>query len=61
MDDQTTSLQIRPVSCPICRSAAIVTTAKVPNQYSYWRCTSCGEIWNVLRWPPQPHDASGGR
>ena len=35
-----------PTACPHCRSSSIVTTAKTPSSSSYWRCTSCGEIWN---------------
>ena len=38
-----------PASCPTCRSPSIVTTAKSPNTDSYWRCTACGEVWNVSR------------
>ena len=38
-----------PVSCPTCRSNAIATTAKSPNAGSYWRCNSCGEVWNDSR------------
>lgn len=38
-----------PSSCPTCRSSEIVTTAKSPDVASYWRCTGCGEVWNVSR------------
>lgn len=38
-----------PSKCPACRSAAITTTAKTPAADSYWRCGSCGEIWNDAR------------
>ena len=38
-----------PAACPACQSESIVTTAKVPDATSYWRCTSCGEIWNASR------------
>ena len=38
-----------PASCPACRSPSIVTTAKIPDENSYWRCKDCGEIWNVSR------------
>jgi predicted Zn finger-like uncharacterized protein len=38
-----------PSCCPTCRSQAIVTTAKVPDAQSYWRCTACGDMWNVTR------------
>lgn len=38
-----------PTACPSCRSSSITTTAKNPDATSYWRCGSCGEIWNVSR------------
>ena len=38
-----------PVSCPKCDSSSITTTAKAPDSSSYWRCKSCGEIWNGSR------------
>ena len=40
---------VKPASCPACRSSSIVTTAKIPDADSYWRCTICGEIWNASR------------
>ena len=40
---------VTPASCPVCQSSSIVTTAKSPDADSYWRCTSCGDIWNVSR------------
>ncbi len=40
---------VPPGSCPSCQSVAIVTTAKIPDDRSYWRCTACGEIWNDSR------------
>jgi predicted Zn finger-like uncharacterized protein len=41
--------QAPPASCPSCRSSSIITTAKKADDDSYWRCTTCGEIWNVKR------------
>lgn len=38
-----------PVACPACQSSLIVTKAKQPDEESYWRCTACGEVWNVAR------------
>lgn len=38
-----------PTACPACRSSSISTTAKSPDVNSYWRCGSCGEIWNMSR------------
>jgi hypothetical protein len=33
----------------MCRSSEIVTTSKAATEASYWRCTACGEVWNVGR------------
>ena len=38
-----------PDACPACRSAKIVTTAKIADANSYWRCETCGEIWTPSR------------
>jgi transposase-like protein len=38
-----------PTQCPACQSRKITTTARNPNEHSYWRCDSCGEVWNVAR------------
>jgi len=35
-----------PTACPSCGSSSITTTARTPDQDSYWRCITCGEIWN---------------
>jgi len=43
----TSSDAVKPAYCPACRSASIVTTAKIPDAESYWRCTKCGEVWNM--------------
>jgi transposase-like protein len=38
-----------PSACPACQSTAVTTTAKVPDVNTYWRCTRCGEVWNLAR------------
>jgi predicted Zn finger-like uncharacterized protein len=38
-----------PTTCPACQSSSIVTTEKKPDASSYWRCESCGEVWNDSR------------
>lgn len=40
---------VAPATCPTCRSTLVVTKAKSPDADSYWRCTSCGEVWNAAR------------
>ena len=42
-----------PTACPACQSLAITTTARNPDEHSYWRCSGCGEVWNASR----RHDA----
>ena len=38
-----------PPACPSCRSTDTVTTSGSPDANSYWRCTKCGDVWNVAR------------
>lgn len=38
-----------PARCPACRSQDVTTTSKIPSVDNYWRCGSCGEVWNVAR------------
>jgi len=38
-----------PTDCPACQSIAITTTARHPDENSYWRCSGCGEVWNASR------------
>jgi predicted Zn finger-like uncharacterized protein len=44
-----TAPHVPPTSCPSCQSPTIVTTAKIPDADSYWRCTQCGDVWNGSR------------
>jgi transposase-like protein len=38
-----------PVVCPACQSPSITTTARNPDENTYWRCGGCGEVWNASR------------
>jgi transposase-like protein len=40
---------IAPTACPVCRSTALTTAAKHIDASTYWRCSRCGEVWNVAR------------
>ena len=46
---QSTVDTITPGTCPFCRSSSIVTKTKSPDADTYWRCLTCGEIWNGSR------------
>ena len=38
-----------PSQCPTCRSKDVTTTSKAVSASTYWRCTACGDVWNVQR------------
>jgi transposase-like protein len=50
-----------PSSCPACRSADIATASKHADASAYWRCSACGEVWNVDRQRTSRRYGSGGR
>lgn len=33
-------------SCPACRSTSITTKSVSRDENAYWRCLTCGEVWN---------------
>jgi transposase-like protein len=35
--------------CPFCRSQQVATTSKAVTDATYWRCHTCGQIWNPSR------------
>jgi transposase-like protein len=39
----------RPTRCPSCGADELVTTSKAQDRHSYWRCVTCGEVWNLER------------
>ena len=52
--DRTRNQEIRremktPSACPACGSRDMTTTSKAVTVESYWRCVSCGEVWNQNR------------
>jgi transposase-like protein len=40
---------VAPPVCPTCGSKKVSTTSKRVDASTYWRCGTCGEIWNVER------------
>jgi transposase-like protein len=38
-----------PSSCPACGSAHLTTVGKAVGETTYWRCCTCGEVWNPQR------------
>jgi len=39
----------RAAKCPCCGSRELTTTSKAVDKNTYWRCLSCGEVWNLDR------------
>ena len=49
-DSKAPALPQTPRACPTCGSSDMVTTTnKTITIESYWRCLSCGEMWNPSR------------
>jgi uncharacterized Zn finger protein len=38
-----------PARCPGCGGRELTTTSKAIDRNTYWRCLSCGEVWNLDR------------
>ncbi len=38
-----------PAACPTCKSKELTTVSKTVTAATYWRCTTCGEVWNPER------------
>jgi uncharacterized Zn finger protein len=38
-----------PAKCPSCGGREVVTTSKVVDESTYWRCATCGDVWNIAR------------
>lgn len=45
----TVSAGIVPSACPVCQSPSVAAAARTPDTTTYWRCRTCGEVWNVGR------------
>lgn len=44
-----------PETCPACTSPSISTTERHPDEHTYWRCGTCGEVWNHARREVRPN------
>jgi transposase-like protein len=39
----------RPAKCPHCGDRDVVTTSKLVDANTHWRCQACGGLWNIDR------------
>jgi len=42
-----------PTQCPFCLSRAVAATSHKITRASYWRCDTCGQLWNPERLVPR--------
>jgi transposase-like protein len=54
-----TEVRVAAKICPFCNSADVKTTSKEVNAATYWRCASCGQVWNASRLSPGWRTPSG--
>jgi transposase-like protein len=47
--DIETAVWPKPATCPFCGSARMTTASEHVDASAYWRCETCGEVWNVGR------------
>ena len=38
-----------PTGCPFCGSSKVTTASEKVDAFTYWRCETCGQMWNVGR------------
>ena len=38
-----------PSACPFCGSSKVKTAREMVDVSAYWRCETCGEVWNAGR------------
>ena len=44
--------EVEPIAadkCPACGGRNLTTTSKTVDASTYWRCLTCGEVWNLKR------------
>jgi transposase-like protein len=45
-----TAVALMPAACPFCGSSKVASTSeKKVDSSTYWRCETCGQMWNVGR------------
>ena len=49
MEPKSVVTTTAPTCCPACHSVNVTTTSKTITAETYWRCSRCGEVWNVGR------------
>ncbi len=55
---QVEAAPLQPSRCPSCDGRQMVTTSKTIDRETYWRCVTCGEVWNLDRCRPSYRSGS---
>ena len=43
------AVRVTPTPCPFCRSSKTTTASEKVDASTYWRCETCGQMWNAGR------------
>jgi len=52
---------VMPTACPFCGSSHVATANEKVDAGTYWRCKTCGQMWNVGRLRVNSRFGYGGR
>jgi len=52
---------VMPTACPFCGSSHVATATEKVDAGTYWRCKTCGQMWNVGRLRVNSRFGYGGR
>jgi transposase-like protein len=44
-----------PRYCPFCQSSAVAATGQKISESTYFRCSTCGQLWNPARLQLRPN------
>ena len=50
-----------PAKCPFCGSSKVKTASDKVDAFTYWRCETCGQMWNEGRLRVASRYGYGGR
>jgi len=59
--EEDNATQLAQTPCPFCGSSKVKTPAEKVDASSYWRCETCGQMWNAGRLQSSSRSRYGGR
>jgi transposase-like protein len=59
--EEDNAIQLVQTPCPFCGSSKVKTPGEKVDASSYWRCETCGQMWNAGRLQSSSRSRHGGR